>query len=102
MIAAVATAGTPVRLRVMPLGELLDETFKLYRRHFTVIAGVAVAIILPNLILSLISGASRANPVTCLQRVFQNLNGREALQPIQARQAESLTSRLYRLSLLTF
>ena len=47
MIVAVATAGVPVRLRVMPLGELLDETFKLYRRHFTVIVGVALEIPMP-------------------------------------------------------
>ena len=57
----------------MPLGELLDETFKLYRRHFTVIAGVALVIILPNLILSLISGSYRANPISYLQSVAQNI-----------------------------
>jgi len=100
MIVAVATAGTPVRLRVMPLGELLDETFKLYRRHFTVIAGVALILILPNLILSLISGSYRANPFSYLQQVFQNLNDPEALQTIQARQGQYTSSPLYLLSLL--
>src|SRR5216684_375272 len=89
MIVAVATAGTPVRLRVMPLGELLDETFKLYRRHFTVIAGVALVIILPNLILSLISGSYRANPVTYLPN---------ALATIQAQQQAYTNSPLYLLS----
>ncbi|TMD87430.1 MAG: hypothetical protein E6I78_02685 [Chloroflexi bacterium] len=86
MMVAVATAGAPVRLRVMPLGELLDETFKLYRRHFTVIAGVALVIILPNLILSLISGSYRANPISY------------ELTRIQARQQQYTSSPLYLLS----
>lgn len=99
MIVAVATAGTPVRLRVMPVGELLDETFKLYRRHFAVIAGVALVIILPGLILSLISGSYRANPVTYLQNVVQNANNPDELARIQARQQQYTSSPLY---LLTF
>jgi len=98
MIVAVATAGAPVRLRVMPLGELLDETFKLYRRHFTVIAGVALVIILPNLILSLISGSYRANPISYLQSVAQNINNPDELTRIQARQQEYTSSPLYLLS----
>jgi hypothetical protein len=98
MIVAVATAGTPVRLRVMPLGELLDETFKLYRRHFTVIAGVALVIILPNLILSLISGSYRANPITYLQNVAQNFNNPDELARLQAQQQSYTSSPLYLLS----
>ena len=98
MIVAVATAGTPVRLRVMPLPELLDETFKLYRRHFTVIAGVALIIILPNLILSLISGSYRANPITYLQSVAQNVNNPDELARIQARQQDYTSSPLYLVS----
>ncbi|TMC66785.1 MAG: hypothetical protein E6J16_00820 [Chloroflexota bacterium] len=98
MMVAVATAGAPVRLRVMPLGELLDETFKLYRRHFTVIAGVALVIILPNLILSLISGSFRANPISYLQSVAQNINNPDELTRIQARQQEYTSSPLYLLS----
>jgi Membrane domain of glycerophosphoryl diester phosphodiesterase len=98
MIVAVATAGTPVRLRVMPLGELLDETFKLYRRHFTVIAGVALVIIVPNLILSLISGSYRANPVTYLENVAQNFNNPDELARLQAQQQAYTSSPLYLLS----
>jgi hypothetical protein len=98
MIVAVATAGTPVRLRVMPLGELLDESFKLYRRHFTVIAGVALVIILPGLIMSLISGSYRANPFTFLQQALQNLNNPDELARIQARQGQYTASPLYLLS----
>jgi hypothetical protein len=98
MIVAVATAGAPVRLRVMPLGELLDETFKLYRRHFMVIAGVALVIILPGLLLSLISGSYRANPITFLQQVMQNINNPNQLAAIQARQSQYTSSPLYLLS----
>lgn len=100
MIGLVATAGTPVRLRPLPIGELLDETFKLYRRHFNVIAGVAVAVILPNLILTLLSGSYRANPFTYLQQVLQNANDPAALQEIQNRQAQYTSSPLYAFSFL--
>jgi Membrane domain of glycerophosphoryl diester phosphodiesterase len=94
----VATAGTPIRLRPLPVGELLDETFKLYRRHFNVIAGVALIVILPNLLLTLLSGSYRANPVTYLQQVLQNLNDPEALQRIQNQQGQYTGSLLYLLS----
>jgi glycerophosphoryl diester phosphodiesterase family protein len=94
----VATAGTPVRLRPLPVGELLDETFKLYRRHFNVIAGVALVVILPNLLLTLLSGSYRANPITYFQHVIQNLNDPEALQSIQNQQAQYTGSPLYLLS----
>ncbi|MDQ6884847.1 MAG: hypothetical protein M3077_11530 [Candidatus Dormibacteraeota bacterium] len=83
-----ATAGTPVRLRPMPLGELLDESFKLYRRHFAVIAGVALAVILPSLVVTLISGSYRANSVTYIQQLIQNSNDPAALQALQARQPQ--------------
>ena len=93
-----ATAGTPVRLRPLPVGELLDETFKLYRRQFNVIAGVALVVILPNLLLTLISGSYRANPITYFQKVIQNANDPAALQAIQNQQASYTGSPLYLLS----
>jgi hypothetical protein len=82
----------------MPLGELLDETFKLYRRHFTVIAGVALAVVLPNLIITLISGSYRANPFTLIQQFLQNANDPSALAAFQARQQQYTSSPLYLLS----
>jgi len=94
----VAQAGTPVRLRPLPVGELLDETFKLYRLHFNVIAAVALVVILPNLLLTLVSGSYRANPFTYLQNVIQNANDPAALQTIQNRQATYTASPLYLLS----
>lgn len=82
----------------MPLGELLDESFKLYRAHFNVIAGVALVIILPNLLITLLSGSYRANPFTYVQQVLQNANNPGQLQAIQNRQAQFNTSPLYLLS----
>jgi len=82
----------------MPLGELLDESFKLYRRHFTVIAGVALVIVLPNLLLSLISGSYRANPFSFLSNVLQNINNPDELARLQARQSQYTSSPLYLLS----
>ena len=93
-----ASASAPVRLRPLPIGELLDETFKLYRRHFNVIAGVALIIILPNLLLALISGSYRANPFSYFQQVMQNLNNPEELQRLQQRQSQYTSSPLYLLS----
>ena len=91
-------AGVPVRLRPLPVGELLDETFKLYRRHFTVIAGVALVVILPNLIVTLISGSYRANPITYVQQLLQSANDPAALAAVQSRQAQYTSSPLYLLS----
>jgi hypothetical protein len=95
----VSTAGVPVRLRPLPLGELLDESFKLYRREFALIAGVALVVILPNLLLTLISGSYRANPISYIQDLLQNANDPAALERIQNRQSQYTSSPLY---LLTF
>jgi len=83
----------------MPLGELLDETFKLYRAHFTVIAGASLIVILPGLLLTLISGSYRANPFTTIQQVIQNASNPEQLQAIQNRNAQFTSSPLFLLSI---
>ena len=41
----------------MPLPELLDELFRLYRRNFSVIVGVSLIVALPGLIWTLLTGA---------------------------------------------
>lgn len=45
----------------MPLSELLDELFRLYRRHFSLIVGVALLVALPGLVWSLATGVYRLN-----------------------------------------
>ena len=54
----------------MPLSELLDEIFRLYRRYFTVIAGVSLVVVLPGLVWSLITGSYRFSFSTYF-RVFR-------------------------------
>jgi hypothetical protein len=45
----------------MPLSELLDELFRLYRRHFSLIVGVALVVALPGLVWTLVTGVYRLN-----------------------------------------
>ena len=43
-----STTGAALRLRPLELGEVLDETFRIYRRRFLFFAGAAVAMLLPG------------------------------------------------------
>jgi len=45
----------------MPLSELLDELFRLYRRHFSLIVTVSLLVALPGLVWSLVTGIYRFN-----------------------------------------
>jgi hypothetical protein len=38
----------PLRLRPLEIGDLLDETFRMYRRHFLLFAGISVVLSLPS------------------------------------------------------
>lgn len=38
----------PLRLRPLEIGDLLDETFRMYRRHFLLFAGIAVLLAIPS------------------------------------------------------
>src|ERR1700730_10539744 len=41
------TAPVPLRLRPLEIGDLLDETFRMYRRHFFLFAGISVILAIP-------------------------------------------------------
>jgi hypothetical protein len=45
---AEVSATPPLRLRPLEIGDLLDETFRMYRRHFLVFAGLSVLVSLPT------------------------------------------------------
>jgi hypothetical protein len=42
------SATTPLRLRPLEIGDLLDETFRMYRRHFVLFAGLSVIFAIPT------------------------------------------------------
>ena len=56
---------TPVPLRMRPLeiGDLLDETFRMYRRHFLLFAGISVILAIPSAALVGLVFASLASVV---------------------------------------
>ena len=41
------SAPAPLRLRPMEVGDILDETFRIYRRHFLLLAGISVILAIP-------------------------------------------------------
>jgi hypothetical protein len=43
---------TPLRLRPLEIGDLLDETFRMYRRHFLLFAGLSIIFAIPTAALS--------------------------------------------------
>jgi hypothetical protein len=42
------SAPAPLRLRPLEVGDLLDETFRIYRRHFLLFAGISVVLSIPT------------------------------------------------------
>jgi hypothetical protein len=46
-MARTLSAPAPLRLRPLEIGDLLDETFRMYRRHFFLFAGISVILSLP-------------------------------------------------------
>jgi hypothetical protein len=41
------SAPAPLRLRPLEIGDLLDETFRIYRRHFLLFAGISLILAIP-------------------------------------------------------
>src|SRR5260370_8021664 len=45
---AKVSAPAPLRLRPLEIGDLLDETFRIYRRHFVLFAGISLILAIPS------------------------------------------------------
>jgi hypothetical protein len=71
------SATVPLRLRPLEIGDLLDETFRMYRRHFLLFAGLSVILSIPSAALSsfsyyaLFSGLLQAGTATADQALLQ-------------------------------
>jgi membrane-anchored glycerophosphoryl diester phosphodiesterase (GDPDase) len=57
-VTAPAPAETLLRLRPLGLGEILDDVFRVYRRHFWVLVSIALIVSLPSLLLQFASGSA--------------------------------------------
>src|SRR6266446_2308313 len=42
------SAPAPLRLRPLEVGDVLDETFRIYRRHFLLFAGISMILAIPS------------------------------------------------------
>lgn len=94
----------PYRLRALALAELLDETFRIYRREAALFIGLALCITLPGLVMGLMAGSYRS--AGWMTKFFQSLGNPDALQamaqspPPQSDPALSLLASLVRLVLV--
>jgi len=72
----VTGAGAPaeplLRLRPLGLGEILDDVFRVYRRHFWVLVSIALLVALPGLALQFASGS--ASQFGFVLSILGNLN----------------------------
>lgn len=77
-------APTPLRLRPLQLSELLDELFRMYRGNFALFIGVSLALAVPTLVTTLLSGEYRAFTVFfTLFSAASNPGAIDAYQPPQ-------------------
>jgi hypothetical protein len=85
----VTGAGAPaeplLRLRPLGLGEILDDVFRVYRRHFWVLVSIALLVALPGLAVQFASGS--ASQFGFALSILSDLNNADALA---ARQPPSL------------
>jgi hypothetical protein len=69
---AKVSAPAPLRLRPLEIGDLLDETFRIYRRHFLLFAGISVILAIPS------AGLAGYSFFSLFSSVFQASNSTQA------------------------
>ena len=78
----------PLRLRPLEIGDLLDETFRMYRRHFFLFAGISVILAIPSAALSAYS------VFALLGKLLQSFNPEQTTEVIAPVDVATLTSTL--------
>src|SRR2546421_421883 len=83
----------PVALRLRPLevGDLLDETFRMYRRHFILFAGISVLLSIPS---AALFGLALGSFTSVLQQTNGTLDDTSFLTPLLAAFAAGLAVNL--------
>jgi hypothetical protein len=56
-VAPSPSAPPGIRLRPLEIGDLFDEIFRVYRRNFTLFAGISVALVIPSLLVQYFLGS---------------------------------------------
>jgi membrane-anchored glycerophosphoryl diester phosphodiesterase (GDPDase) len=74
---AAAPAEPLLRLRPLGLGEILDDVFRVYRRHFWLLVAIALIVSLPGLALQFASGS--ASQFGFALSILNDLNNPDAL-----------------------
>src|SRR5712691_8659632 len=62
------SAPVPLRLRPLEVGDVLDETFRIYRRHFFLFAGISLILAIP------IAGLQGYGFFSLFNSLFKTLN----------------------------
>ncbi len=65
------SAPAPLRLRPLEIGDILDETFRIYRRHFWLFAGISVIMAIPT---AALTGYSFFTVFSSFLQTFNSIN----------------------------
>jgi len=85
----------PLRLRPLEIGDLLDETFRMYRRHFWLFAGISALLAIPS------AASSGFNIFAVFGSLFQPASQLDSTTYIESQLAQ-IVALLINLALLPF
>ncbi len=81
-MSAGASAEPLLRLRPLSLGEILDDVFRIYRRHFWLLVAITLVVALPAYLVQLAAG--QADQMGLALTVLGNLGNPESISDLQS------------------